>query len=173
LSQIHKITDNDPFTSASMYFASGGGVNHADATKEVFGHARRTGSDKAKELKWVTAFKPEASLPTVASVAHSLWEEGKSLTDYDYTDHDYRNALIEVMRTYKNVTEIRSDLINNVDKYKKDRQKYEEEYGDYLKEQHEKLTEFQKLKIKYNNLKSSYKQLQEENKALYSYDVPF
>jgi len=151
LSMAHKITDITPFTKAAMYFAGGGGIQQADATRETFGSQR---TDKAKELKWVTTFKAEATLPTVKSVAHALWEEEDN---NNYNSHDYRDALIEVMKTYKNVTEIRSDLIRNIGVKE---QRYQEEYADYLKEESKKIGKYEKLKQKYDYLKSNYEDLQ-------------
>jgi len=92
------------------------------------------------------------------------------MTKLNYTDNDYRNALIEVMRTYKNGAEIRDHLINNIGKKKREWVKQENEKAKYKES---KLSPYQKLQRDYKNLQWDYKQLKEQNNFMYDTEVPF
>lgn len=95
---VKNFEPSNEYEAALHYFATGGGVNTDSAKKE-------TGT-RGKEVKWATNFKKNETLPSVER-ASEIISEGTGLDQ-----QEVRNALIDIIREKKNVSEVKDEVVS-------------------------------------------------------------
>lgn len=87
----------------AMEFANGARVSRKSIKDET--------GEKAKNIFWAVGGKEEKNLPSVENLSESLWEQYGEELGID--DTEFRDAIISVLTSYKDLDAIRTELTDN------------------------------------------------------------